>query len=492
MRKLALLLLCLLIVGAGPARADTPQIEPSFDVPDGYRIVRSAELAPGLVQATLVSKTPAEVVTLAVRTADSPTQLRVVLSNNAIAGSAPTLERTSAMCARIDCIVAVNGDFFGDATGQPVGAVIADDQLLRSPNPKHHQLSEDATGGFLAGPMTWRGSIVPSDLQQLALTGVNVPRNADDLILYTPAEGPTTGTNPYGVEMTLQIVRPAGAIRLGKTALVRITGLVRGGNTPIPADGAILSGHGTMQRALEDLWSRVQSGEADAQALLRLDTDPPVTQSVGGSPILVRDGHRWFPQEQRDLYALRAPRTMAGWTGDGTLLLATVDGRQAGYSLGMTMDEAADLMIGLGATDAINLDGGGSTAFVRDGVVINHPSDRAVRRDGKTVDVSRPRPGDRVIGNIERPVAVALAIVGQRLAEPLLGGKQVNAGLVVPLGAPGSPVGSTAALALRDPEGADAGATLMVLFALTVGAVSARRRRPPASPVRRAASSPAR
>ena len=484
MRKLALLLLCLLVVGAGPARADTPQIEPSFDVPDGYRVVRSHELAPGLLQATLVRTNPAEVVTLAVRTADSPTQLRVVLSNGAVAGPQPTLEKTSSMCARIDCIVAVNGDFFTDATGQPVGAVIADDQLLRSPNPKHHQLSEAPSGALAAGPMTWRGSIVPSDLQPLALTGVNTPRNANDMILYTPAEGPTTGTNPYGVEMTLQIVRPDGAIRLGKTTLVRITGLVRAGDTPIPADGAILSGHGTAQRALEDLWARVQSGVADPEALLRLDTDPPVTQSVGGSPILVRDGHRWFPEEQRDLYRLRAPRTMAGWTSDGSLLLATVDGRQPGRSIGMTMDEAADLMIGLGAADAINLDGGGSTAFVQDGVVINHPSDRAVRRDGNTLVVSRPRSGDRVIRNVERPVAVALAIVGRRLAAPLLGGTQANAGLVVPLGSVDSPADASAAMRLPHPEGPDASATLMVLLALTVGVVSARRRRPAVSPAR--------
>jgi len=484
MRKLALLLLCLLAIGAAPARADTPQIEPTFDVPDGYRVEKSHELAPGLLQATLTRANPAEVVTLAVRTADSPTQLRVVLSNNAIAGPSPTLERTSSMCARIDCIVAVNGDFFADATGQPVGAVITDGQLLRSPNVKHHQLSEDATGVLSAGPMTWRGAIVPSDLQQLALTGVNVARNANDLILYTPAEGPATGTNPYGVEMTLQVVRPAGTIRLSKTALVRITGLVHGGNTPIPTDGAVLSGHGTMQRALEDLWARVQTGTADAQALLRLDTDPPVTQSVGGSPILVRDGHRWFPEEQRDLYRLRAPRTMAGWASDGSMLLVTVDGRQAGRSVGMTMDEAADLMIGLGATDAINLDGGGSTAFVRDGVVVNHPSDRAVRRDGETVVVKTPRPGDKVIGSIERPVAVALAIVGPRLESPLLGGRQVNAGLVVPLGAPGSPAGSTAALRLAHPEGPNTSATLMVLLALTAGVVNARRRRPAVSPAR--------
>jgi exopolysaccharide biosynthesis protein len=476
MRKLAFLIACVLALGASPAWADPPQVDPAFRVPAGFRVTAERQLGPGLIQATLVRNAPAAVVTLAVRRAGSPDELRVVLSNDAIAGPTPRLERTSSMCARIDCLVAVNGDFFGDATGQPVGAVIADDQLLRSPNPKHHQLSESASGALSAGPMSWRGTLVPSDLQQLSLNGVNVTRNNGNLILYTPAEGATTGTNPFGVELALQVVRPTGPIRLGKTTLVRITELRRAGDTPIPQGGAVLSGHGKGQRALEDLWARVQAGTADPEALLRLDVTPGAVQSIGGSPILVRDGRRWFPEETRDLYSLRAPRTLAGWTADGNLLLATVDGRQAGYSIGMTMDEAADLMIGLGATEAINLDGGGSTAFVVDGAVINRPSDRAVRRDGNTLVVKSPRPSDRVIGNVERPVAVALVLVGPRVAATL-GGAPANAGLVVPIGSRGAPPGTGSMIALSGAEGPDASVLAMVLFALGVAVVTARRRR---------------
>ena len=63
----------------------------------------------------------------------------------------------------------------------------------------------------------------------------------------------------------------------------------------------------------------------------------------------------------------------------------TVDGRQPGYSMGMTLRELAGLMRALGATDAINLDGGGSTAMaLRNGmggaVLGNHPSDKEGER----------------------------------------------------------------------------------------------------------------
>ena len=61
---------------------------------------------------------------------------------------------------------------------------------------------------------------------------------------------------------------------------------------------------------------------------------------------------------------VRHPRTAAGVTSDGrTLILVVVDGRQQGYSIGVTLPELADIMIGLGAANAINLDGGGSTTF---------------------------------------------------------------------------------------------------------------------------------
>ena len=80
----------------------------------------------------------------------------------------------------------------------------------------------------------------------------------------------------------------------------------------------------------------------------------------------------------------RHPRTAAGVSADGrTLYLVAIDGRQAGWSVGLTLPELADVLIGLGADDAVNLDGGGSTAFVHqpaDGDrIINKPSDGRFR-----------------------------------------------------------------------------------------------------------------
>lgn len=81
---------------------------------------------------------------------------------------------------------------------------------------------------------------------------------------------------------------------------------------------------------------------------------------------------------------VRHPRTAAGVSADGrTLILLTIDGRQPGHSVGVTLPELADLMIELGAQDAVALDGGGSTSFYLrrpDGSLLtNRPSDGAWR-----------------------------------------------------------------------------------------------------------------
>ncbi len=62
---------------------------------------------------------------------------------------------------------------------------------------------------------------------------------------------------------------------------------------------------------------------------------------------------------------VRHPRTAAGVSrGGDVLILAVIDGRQPGHSIGITLVELAALMIDAGADDAVNLDGGGSTALL--------------------------------------------------------------------------------------------------------------------------------
>ncbi|CCI51377.1 phosphodiester glycosidase family protein [Nostocoides jenkinsii] len=74
------------------------------------------------------------------------------------------------------------------------------------------------------------------------------------------------------------------------------------------------------------------------------------------------------------------PRTGIGWIEDNHLLFVAVDGRSSGYSRGVTMTEMAEIFAGLGAKVAYNLDGGGSTAMVFNGALVNNPLGKGKER----------------------------------------------------------------------------------------------------------------
>jgi exopolysaccharide biosynthesis protein len=67
------------------------------------------------------------------------------------------------------------------------------------------------------------------------------------------------------------------------------------------------------------------------------------------------------------------PRTAVGVIGTNHLVFVVVDGRSPGYSAGVTMTGLADIMQGLGATTAYNLDGGGSSTMYFNGQLVNDP-----------------------------------------------------------------------------------------------------------------------
>ncbi len=112
---------------------------------------------------------------------------------------------------------------------------------------------------------------------------------------------------------------------------------------------------------------------------LALDEDDGVTEAVGGFPQLVEGGEpvRDLGTAERTSFgATRHPRTAVGYDPrSGRLWLAVVDGRQSSYSVGMSLPELAELMRALGATEALNLDGGSSSAMVVEGRLASHPSD---------------------------------------------------------------------------------------------------------------------
>jgi hypothetical protein len=441
-----------LVAAAFVAASGGPAMSKS-SVPRGFAVSAAAQLYSGVGYAKLVKENGPVTAHVAFVAPGASVDLRVVNAYDKIPGSTRELETTSSMCARLRCIVGLNGDFH--KAGSPAGAVIVDGRMLHSPDPHRPQLTITGDGRLVAGPVSWTGSLTPAGGAELAVTGVNSEPVGHGLTLYTSDFGPRT-ERQAGVEL---VVRATGALGLlNQPTEVELRG-IRPGPGPIPPGGAVLSGDGVAAQQLRDLWTGVQKGSRRAQLAVHSPVDARL--SLGADPVVLRDSRRALPWRDPNLAYPRQPHTLVGWNKAGETYLVAVDGRQPA-SAGMTMAEAADFLLALGATDAVNLDGGGGTTFVAGGSVWNRPSDN---------DPARPTEYE------ERGTANALVVMARpgappppatppapkpapRRAAPPAGADAVPEDLFTPNGVPtvdGMPLDSMAAPVPDAAEGAPPG-----------------------------------
>lgn len=346
---------------------------PTGPVPAGFEVVRQDRIDTGVEHLRLRRRVPPQEAQVARISGPARARLRTVLAGTALAGPAGGAP-TSALCAWSRCAVAVNGDF-ADPAGRPVGAAVSAGELVATPGPEPSmtQLNLDAQGRPSIGVLGWSVELHTGGGHRLAVGSVNRPL-ADGVVLYTSRWGATTGTDAATVELVVGVTgRSEAALPAGVTA-VGLLGLRAGGTTPILPRTVVLAARGAAAAELVELW-RGALEAASAGATLHVSTGGAV-ESVGGSPRLLPSGPFEPTGPEAAHFVLdRHPRTMVGITATGEVLLVAVDGRQPGRSGGLALAEAASVLAGLGATEGINLDGGGSTTFVVRGRVSNRPSE---------------------------------------------------------------------------------------------------------------------
>ncbi len=142
-----------------------------------------------------------------------------------------------------------------------------------------------------------------------------------------------------------------------------------------PTIAWILGGRDQLQQVTE--LPRHRLGAPDAK-LARQPASAPwlVVEAIGGGPVLVHNGQARVTASEEGFWAAGIgqphPRTAIGYTRDERVILMVVDGRQEG-SPGVNLAQLADMMANVGCVAAINLDGGGSSALVANGVLVNRP-----------------------------------------------------------------------------------------------------------------------
>jgi hypothetical protein len=207
------------------------------------------------------------------------------------------------------------------------------------------------------------------------VNGLNRPLSRDELLVFTPEFHKTTLTTPDGAE---------ALVRNGRVFTIRD----HHGSSEIPADGFVVSAVGSSR---EWLLRNVRRGARISFSWRLKPLDPNqealwrrANTILGGGPQLIKDGKVEITNVQEKILPAfrndRHPRTAIAKLASGKILLLTIDGRQPGISVGMSLDLLANLLLEFGADEAINLDGGGSTTMVVRDKVVNRPSDSTGER----------------------------------------------------------------------------------------------------------------
>jgi len=295
--------------------------------------------------------------------------LRPTLSNETIQG----VERVTSMQKRLSpgaTMVGVNGDLFA-GSGRPSGVLMRNGVVESPPYGDRSSVGLSPDGALDVRRVeffgTWRGLG-----QRRALNDMNQSPGANAISLFTPSYGPATPVQPGVTEVVISPF-PATAPNTDLTGpVVQVAG---GGGTSIPPGGAVLVARGTTAQRL------IEEAPVGIPLTLRIILRPEwtgITNAVGGGPVIVRRGGPVFRSQEAftsSQLAPRNPRTAVGQLADGRVLLVVVDGRRAGYSVGMTNFELAQTLVRLGATTGSALDAGGSSTLAFDGQLLNRPSD---------------------------------------------------------------------------------------------------------------------
>ena len=364
----------------------------------------SIDLSPGVEYAVGVMKTTGgrrqSVRVVTVDGSHPAASIKALLSNDKVIKR----ERSSKNARRksrpgLRAMAAINGEAVKrgavGAYAAPLSMHVSGGELMAAGPCTRPVVGIDSDGEARIGNVRVQVSVqVPGLRDPRTIHRVNTHRDDSKVVLFTKRFASSTRTDPGGTEIVLDL---AGTLRPNDSQQVRVVKVRRGGgNTELRAGQAVLSMKGPYNRWVK----KIRQGQR-----LQLNTTivrkvnaacggqieaasgwADVVEAMGGNHFTARNGAVAAPSSAAyPSGSQRHPRTGVGVTADGRVLMVTVDGRRAGYSVGVTLAEMGKLMLSLGARNSFNLDGGGSTVMSRryptsgEFKVTNRPSDGSER-----------------------------------------------------------------------------------------------------------------
>lgn len=237
-------------------------------------------------------------------------------------------------------------------------------------------------------------TVTLGDGSVMKIDRLNAVRGENELVLYTPQYGDSTGVSPDGVEVLVQLSRPLGPNE-------RVSGTVRSVHLnaqglTIPFDCIVLSAHGSAAASLADGVRPNQEVSLFPQFKDESGKNwSGAYAGIAGAVVLVKNGKvpvdEWVGKSWKDAVH---PRTCIAWNSNH-FFFVVVDGRSQ-RSRGMTFEQLGVFCRStLGAEWALAQDGGGSSALVINGKVMNTPSDGQERRVANGYMMVNLQPAER-------------------------------------------------------------------------------------------------
>lgn len=311
-------------------------------------------------------------------------------------------------------VLAINADFFNinennNYTGALHGPMVMNSEIISCPENLYAYPwnTWDTTAAMYGNtPADAAFAVVHPKLRAKMPDGkelsisINTDRSPNGAVLYTPRMGVSPSdrenSNP-GYFMTTRTVdslelvltadrseSAASSIRFGSTPTLTVEAVNPAGNSVLAEGKYILA----LPRTEQSLYASIKPGDRIG---FSFQSDPSLADAsfvASGHSILVADG-KVLPRKEK---SSRAPRTAIGTDADYCYFVVA-DGRMKGKAAGLTFAELADTMARLGATDAIDLDGGGSSMIWVDGKIVNNlytlPE---VRRIGNAIVLINTKP----------------------------------------------------------------------------------------------------
>ena len=235
-----------------------------------------------------------------------------------------------------------------------------------------------------------------------SLTNLNRERQPNETILYTSSWAyPNTRTNSTGYEVVVTTSKPVDrGTKFGEKIVGKVTNIRKYGDSEssfIPENGYVLSAANTEQ---VDKLRNMEIGD-DVSLILDIDSKwKDAKFMLASGPLLVQSGKNSITMDSTSSrYRERTSHTAVAVDSTGSrIFMVTVDGRQPGYSQGMNLNEFSNYLVSIGAYNAINLDGGGSTTMVtrKYGQVYptlaNRPSDGTERKVSAIIEAISTAP----------------------------------------------------------------------------------------------------